>query len=122
AVGAAGHPHHLGLEPLDRPGLVQVERESGRLALDDVGQHDGVEDVVLGQPLRGGRPVEPGADDGDLLASTHAPTLTTDQAGPRAGCRAHPPCSARSTTLSSSMARVIGPTPPGTGARWPATS
>src|SRR5690606_13274160 len=30
--------------------------------------------------------------------------------------------SARSTTLASSIARVIGPTPPGTGARYPATS
>ena len=31
-------------------------------------------------------------------------------------------CSARSTTLLSSMARVIGPIPPGIGATQPATS
>src|SRR5690606_11203189 len=47
----------------------------------------GVEDVVLSQPLRGSRPVEPGADDGDLLASTHALTLTMDQRPPGRGSR-----------------------------------
>src|SRR3954471_13036855 len=31
-------------------------------------------------------------------------------------------CSAADTTLASSIARVIGPTPPGLGATWPATS
>src|SRR3954451_10208309 len=31
-------------------------------------------------------------------------------------------CSAGDTTLASSIARVIGPTPPGLGATWPATS
>src|SRR3954454_12446932 len=30
-------------------------------------------------------------------------------------------CSAAATTLASSIARVIGPTPPGLGATWPAT-
>ncbi len=58
----------LRLEALDRPGLVEVQGQAGRLALDDVGQHDGVEDVVLGQALRGRGAVETGADDGDLLA------------------------------------------------------
>src|SRR5262249_53801294 len=67
--GLADHP---GLETLDRPGLVQVQCEALRLALDDVGQHDGVEDVVLGEALRGRRAVEPGPDDGHLaLALSH---------------------------------------------------
>ena len=68
AVGAGGDADDLGLEALDRPGLVEVEREALGLALDDVGEHDRVEDVVLGQALRGRRAVEAGADDGDLLA------------------------------------------------------
>ena len=67
AVRAGGDADDLGLEALDGPGLVEVEREALGLALDDVGEHDRVEDVVLGQALRGGRAVETGADDGDLL-------------------------------------------------------
>ena len=67
AVRAGGDADDLGLEALDRPGLVEIEGETLGLALDDVGEHDGVEDVVLGEALRGGRAVEAGADDGDLL-------------------------------------------------------
>ena len=67
-------PDDLGLEALDRPRLVHVQREALGLALDDVGEHDGLEDVVLGQPLRGGGAVEAGADDGDLaLPGLHLP-------------------------------------------------
>src|SRR4051794_12166974 len=39
-----------------------------------------------------------------------------------AGCAARPARSAARTTFCSSIARVIGPTPPGLGATWPATS
>src|SRR5207248_7375542 len=65
------HTHEPGLEALDRPRLVEVEREPLGLALDDVGEHDGLEHVVLGEALRGGRAVEPGADDGDLSVPGH---------------------------------------------------
>ena len=58
AARAGGLAGDLGLEALDRPGLVHVEGQALGLALDDVGQHDLVEDVVLRQPLRGGRAVE----------------------------------------------------------------
>jgi hypothetical protein len=56
-------------EALDRARLVEVERESLGLALDDVGQHDGLEDVVLGQTLSRRGPVEAGSHDGDLAAT-----------------------------------------------------
>jgi len=59
---AGGLPGDRGLEALDRAGLAHVERQALRLALHDVGQHDLVEDVVLRQPLRGGRAVEAGSD------------------------------------------------------------
>ncbi len=39
---------HRSLEALDRPRLVHVERETLGLALDDVGENDRLEDVVLG--------------------------------------------------------------------------
>jgi hypothetical protein len=67
AVRAGRHAHDLRLEALDRPGLVHVEGESLRLAIDDVGEHHRLEDVIFGEPLRGGGTVETGADDGDLL-------------------------------------------------------
>ena len=66
AVLAGRDPGDLGLEALDRTGLVQVESQAFRLALDDVGEDDLVEDVVLGEALRRGGAVEPGSDDGDL--------------------------------------------------------
>src|SRR5205823_9719589 len=59
------------LEALDRPRLVDVERHALRPTLDDVDQPDRLEDVVLGQPLRGGRPVEPGADHRHLPVAPH---------------------------------------------------
>ena len=65
-VGAAADADDLGLEALDRPRLVHVQRDALGLALDDVGEHDGLEDVVLGETERGGGAVETGADDGDL--------------------------------------------------------
>src|SRR4051812_43633684 len=39
-----------------------------------------------------------------------------------AGCASRPTRSAARTTFCSSIARVMGPTPPGFGATWPATS
>ena len=68
AVRPGGDADDRRLETLDGPGLVHVEGQALGLAFDDVGEHDGAEDVVLGQTLRGRRTVEPGADDGDLLA------------------------------------------------------
>ena len=78
AVRAGGRADDLGLEALDRARLVEVERQALRLAVDDVGEHDGVEDVVLGQTLCGRGPVETGAYDGDLLAHelSHLPTVS----------------------------------------------
>src|SRR5690606_7965754 len=84
-VRPGGDAHHCGLVPLDGPRLVDVERQSFRLAFNDVGQHDSVEDVVLGQPLRGGRPVEAGTDDGYLFGSYHSRTLTGYHRVPPAG-------------------------------------
>src|SRR5205807_4037629 len=71
AVGAGGDTDHLRLEALDRPRLVHVQREPFGLALDDVGEHDRFEDVVLRQPLRRRRTVETGAYDGDLARPCH---------------------------------------------------
>ena len=68
AVGRGGRADDFGLEALDRARLVQIERQALGPALDDVGQHDRFEHVVLGEALRGGRAVEAGADDGDLFA------------------------------------------------------
>jgi amidohydrolase len=68
---SGGLPGDLGLEALDRTGLVHVQGQALGLALDDVGQHDLVEDVVLGQPLRGGGTVETRADDGYLAVACH---------------------------------------------------
>src|SRR5262249_46388526 len=55
----------------DRPRLAHVESEALRLALDDVGEHDLIKDVVLGQSLRRGRAVETGADDRYLPCAGH---------------------------------------------------
>ena len=69
ALGRGGGADDGGLEALDRARLVEVERQALGLALDDVGEHDGLEDVVLGEALGGGGAVEPGPDDGDLAAA-----------------------------------------------------
>src|SRR3712207_9251812 len=61
-VGPAADADDLRLEALDGAGLVHVEGQALGLALDDVGQHDGLEDVVLREAEGGGRAVEPGTD------------------------------------------------------------
>jgi len=66
----AGQP---GLEALDRTGLVHVQGQALALAVQDVGEHDLLEEVVLRQPKRSGRPVEAGTDDGDLALARHDP-------------------------------------------------
>ncbi len=65
-----GDADDLGLEPFDRARLVHVERQTLGLALDDVGEHDRVEDVVLREALRGGRAVEASSDNGDLAVTS----------------------------------------------------
>src|SRR5262249_60696395 len=75
---AGGLPGPLGLEALDRPRLVHVQREAFRPPLDDVGEDDLVEDVVLGEPLRGGRAVEPGPDDAHLSLTGHVRCFSFD--------------------------------------------
>ncbi len=65
-VGVVVGPDDLGAIPLDGPRLVHVERQALGQPLDDVGHHDLVGDVGLGEPLDGGRAVLAGADDGDL--------------------------------------------------------
>jgi malate/lactate dehydrogenase len=71
----AGRPGRLAgdlsLEALDRPRLAHIECEAFRLALDDVGKHDLIKNVVLGQSLRRGRAVETGADDRYLPCAGH---------------------------------------------------
>src|SRR5262249_33672754 len=80
ATGPGGLPNDLGLEALHRSGLAHVQRQAFRLALDDVREHDSLEDVVLSQPLRGRRTVEACSDDGDLLAhGSHHNVSTHDQ-------------------------------------------
>ena len=64
-----GGPHDLGLEALDGPRLVDVQRQALGLAVDDVGEDHGVEDVVLGEALSSGRPVETRSDHCDLAAA-----------------------------------------------------
>ena len=86
-VGAAADADDLRLEALDRPRLVHVQRDALGLALDDVGEHDGLEDVVLGETERGGGAVETGADDGDLAV----PGLLCHGRQPIAGAAAAPP-------------------------------
>jgi hypothetical protein len=71
AVGAGGLADDLGLEALDRAGLVQVEREALGPAVADVGEDDLLEDVVLGEPLRGGAAVEACTDDGRRTLARH---------------------------------------------------
>ena len=82
AARPGGLPDDPRLEALDRPRLAHVQRQALGLALDDVGQYDRLEDVVLGQALRGRRPVETGAYDGDLLAHEHPP-MTVPRPYPR---------------------------------------
>src|SRR5690606_14446994 len=67
ALVVGGGPDALGLEALDGAGLVHVERQALGLALDDAGEDDLVEDVVLGETLRRGGAVETGAYDRDFL-------------------------------------------------------
>src|ERR1019366_4750632 len=61
----------LGLEALDRPRLVQVQGQPLRLALDDVGEHDLVENGIPTRRRRGGRAGETRADDGYLARACH---------------------------------------------------
>ena len=81
------------------------------------------------------QPPGPGVGQQSDHQADHTPTSTTSRGhcrsvARRRSARPSPPrpgpqpsrCSARSTTLVSSMARVIGPTPPGTGATQAATS
>ena len=68
--GVGGDTDDLGLEALDRPRLVHVERQALGLAVDDVGEDNGVEDVVLGEALCSGRAVETRSDHGHLPAAT----------------------------------------------------
>ena len=65
-------------------------------------------------------PADPAA--ADRRAVVDRPFLAGDAHGASTGVRCDTGRSALSTTLSSSIARVIGPTPPGTGATYPATS
>src|SRR4029453_927130 len=68
-VGRRRDTDDLGPEPPNRGARVQAKGQSFRPTFDDVGEHDGVQDVVLSQSLRSGGTVEPGSDDSDLAAA-----------------------------------------------------
>src|SRR3712207_7787111 len=72
---------------------VHVQRDAFGLPLDDVGEHDGLEDVVLREPECSGRAVETGTDDGDLAL-------------PRLLCHGEEPIDRKSTRLNSSHANI----------------
>ena len=105
-VGAAADADDLGLEALDRPRLVHVQREALGLALDDVGEHDGLEDVVLGETVSGGGAVETGADDGDLALPGLLCHGRQPIAGRRAACARSSGSGGRGSSARSRSARA----------------
>ena len=65
-VGVVVGPHDQGAVALDGPRLVHVERQALGKALDDVGHHDLVDQIRLGEALHRRRPVLPGPNHGHL--------------------------------------------------------
>ena len=65
-VGVVVGPDDHGPVTLDGPRLVHVQRQTLGQALDDVGHHDLVDQVCLGDALHRRRPVLPGTNHGHL--------------------------------------------------------
>src|SRR5690606_15305832 len=103
-VGVVVRPDDVDVEAFDRAGLEQVQPFALRHALDDIHQDD-VAELLGGDPVRGRRPDEAGADDGYLGAHVISfGDCSSSSGGGRAlaWSRAVPPHQNQYTTISYS--------------------